>query len=534
MLPVANLHLKDLYDTTVEFFALRSPTFAFRAFTSDYTDSSGPSTPRDLSPGPDHARLAKDGTSLRERLDAAGVGRVHCPSSCSCRYLGPSSTANSTIYSMSRRELDAAKNELSRSQTEVAKLDDRCKILEKTLSETRDMLRTRDAEIEWLKKEREKLLSGHCSRSMVERAVPGDRRRSQESTHSRHSSGQAQDLSMQWIENQGMMNTSPTNGYHAKKNGEERSSFSSTTEEERAQAKSLETFLTKSDLWSGAQVIQTVQDLNSEILQFAASATELCTFVKHPRVANPKPTQATNETTTRLGPTFCRILSTRDHTQDPMLVQLALQGCISICISRALSTFCLGYQSKTNTILAQIYSRMIQEEPQPMSSRWRALTHKHIHGLHPELEDYISNELTETIFRWSLDVFLISGSSNPQTVPSSRENFKSRFGAQVRRIAKAVYKLAQVTREEIMSTNFEVIAVESGKAFDAQEVVDAFEDYGTSKGAVLCTTELGLRCSTRKSPNETGKPEGEGCIERRCLLRPKVVLESVVEVLDPR
>jgi len=84
-----------------------------------------------------------------------------------------------------------------------------------------------------------------------------------------------------------------------------------------------------------------------------------------------------------------------------------------------------------------------------------------------------------------------------------------------------------------MSTNFDVVAVEHGQPFDGTEMTDAFEDYGTSMGAVLCTTDLGLRCSTRKSTGGSGQ-EQEGYVERRLLLRPKVVLESVVDVLDPR
>lgn len=102
----------------------------------------------------------------------------------------------------------------------------------------------------------------------------------------------------------------------------------------------------------------------------------------------------------------------------------------------------------------------------------------------------------------------------------------------MRRIANAVYKLAKITREEIMSTNFDVVAVEHGQPFDGTEMTDAFEDYGTSLGGVLCTTDLGLICSTRKTTGGLGQEQG--FVERRVLLRPKVVLESVADVLDPR
>ena len=84
-----------------------------------------------------------------------------------------------------------------------------------------------------------------------------------------------------------------------------------------------------------------------------------------------------------------------------------------------------------------------------------------------------------------------------------------------------------------MSTTFDIIAMEHSESFDAKSMHDTFGDYGPSRGTVLCTTELGLRCTTRIS-GELGKMESEGTIEKRLLLRPKVLLESVVDVLDPR
>lgn len=521
MLPIANL--KDLYQSTFEFFASRSPFFSFSAFSAEDSVSnfSFPLTPKE--PTPRNLSPDEESASLRDRLDAAErIDYSHNTSSCNPSF--GASTAASTLYSM-RREHDATKNELSKTKAEVARWEERYKTLEKTLKETRDLLKVRDQEIQELK-QRERH-SPECHRHPTH----VDYQRSCDPARQRSDSSQSRQirLSADWseIRDGGL---SQANGNH-RRNGNDPDNVSTVSEEERAQSRSLETFLNKIDLWSGAQVIQAVQDLNSEILQFAASATELCTFSKQ-RPNSAKVTQASSEVATRLGAALSRLLATRDHSQDPMLVQLALQGCISYCISRALSSFCIGYQSKANITLTQIYTHMFHSEPQPTSSRWRALTHKHIHELHPELNEYAINEMTETIFRWSLDIFLISGSTNPQPNPASRENFRARFGAQVKRISKAACRLAQVTKEEIMSANFEVIAADSGQSFDGQEMMDAFEDYRSSDGVVLCTTELGLRCSMSRATSDA--PASEESIDRRILLRPKVVLESVVEVIDPR
>lgn len=92
------------------------------------------------------------------------------------------------------------------------------------------------------------------------------------------------------------------------------------------------------------------------------------------------------------------------------------------------------------------------------------------------------------------------------------------------RIVKAVAGIAQICRQEIMSTNFDLVMIEPGQSFD-ERMVDAFGDYaGVSHGAVVATTELGLRRMTRR-----GIPgrEEDRTVEQQLLVRPKVILDSV-------
>lgn len=79
-----------------------------------------------------------------------------------------------------------------------------------------------------------------------------------------------------------------------------------------------------------------------------------------------------------------------------------------------------------------------------------------------------------------------------------------------------------------MSTNFDLVSAGHGDSFDDKRMLDVFGDYGTSRGAILATTELGLRCTTRKPNRESGKEE-DGLLETRLLLQPRVVLDSVLE-----
>lgn len=324
-MPVVNLNVKNIYDNALDFFSQYSPTFTVTTRSSYSPYSSGSDSPSTRLPATPDTR-DHHSASLRERLDAA------------C--LSPTSSIAGLAPSSMRRELDATKHELVKSQSDVVRLQERCKMLEKTLKETREMLRARDIELEKMRREREKeRLITERRRSDV--GPPPHAYSPPKNLQSRHSS----------------LDMRRTNGYP---NGRSTPSDISLTEseEERARARSSEIYMTRTDSWSGAQVLQAIHDINSEILQFAASATELCTFDKDSRPSSSRSIQAMHETSSRLGPNLARILSNRDHSQDPILVQLALQGCVSMAIARALSSFCIGFPAKSDTVLSQVYSRM--------------------------------------------------------------------------------------------------------------------------------------------------------------------------------
>ena len=306
MLPVANLHLRELATATVEFFGtLRSPTSSTRSTAgSPLTDDNKSLSDSITSAGSSPTELS----SLRHR--PAVADRLQNICSCSTPPSGASS------FPM-RREFDETKRELARTKLEVAKLQDRCKLLEKTLSETKDLVRLREEELERV------------------------RSRQDDDRGSRNSSG-----------------ASGGDILERRYSDDDETDHSAYSEESRARLKTTEVFMTRTDSWSGAQVLQAIHDLNSEILQFSAAATELCSFTKNDAALTKVVAQATQDTTARLGPNVVNILSGRDHSQDPILVQLALQGCISTCVARALSVFCMGYPTKADNVLTQIYSHI--------------------------------------------------------------------------------------------------------------------------------------------------------------------------------
>lgn len=102
---------------------------------------------------------------------------------------------------------------------------------------------------------------------------------------------------------------------------------------------------------------------------------------------------------------------------------------------------------------------------------------------------------------------------------------------QLHRIGEATFKIALVVREGTMSTDFQLVYVEHSRDFRPDTMENAYEGYGPSLGIVLCTTDLGIRCYTQKE-RTAGEGGSQSTVERRIILKPKVVLESVIDALD--
>ena len=161
-------------------------------------------------------------------------------------------------------------------------------------------------------------------------------------------------------------------------------------DERRLEVRSMERFLTKTDRWAGSDLVQAVKDINNEILQFAAAASEGMAIIVSNSISGVPGTASTNNTTSsnprarskspqdgtksptpslgrrkalervaaRFGSKMRQCLEKRDHMQDPTLLQYALQACVCQCISHAMSSFCFGSTGKLESHLSKIYSHM--------------------------------------------------------------------------------------------------------------------------------------------------------------------------------
>ncbi|KAI0264454.1 hypothetical protein BC834DRAFT_883198 [Gloeopeniophorella convolvens] len=533
-----NIRVQVPKGTSVEVFALRRPFASL--VSSDKTRIDGTfSRAQNPPPPPSQSdNLARGRAAARRRRgdqSSPSVSAERPSNGKSTNSPQPSRVEASTaILASVRSELDATRAELSRCQSDAAKLAEKYRILERVLQDAKDALRSRDRQIDDLKRERDIAVAERRSRGQVR---DFDRRRLMHDA--RASSGTRSPSSRTAYDSDhdldDMLALKSGNSYTGRRNKSlppvPRTTRSATpaTREETLPPKGLEVFLNKTDAWSGAQVIQAVQDLNSEILQLAAAATESVAIVGRSKTSQARMNQATRGVSSRVSPAFAQLLASREHSEEPTLLQFGLQACVATCVARLLGAFCVGLPVVSNELLLQLYTRMHELEPQATSSRWRSLTLTHFRALNPKLEDAAVQDFITQILRAWADVLILCGCAQSEV---TLDALRPRFSPQTERVVRSACALAHVLHEDIMSMNFEVILAEQGRTFDASRMTNAFGPFGDSSGAVLCSTELGLRCSARKNARAAADGLVEGSTEQRMLMMPKVILEGVADLLD--
>ena len=128
-------------------------------------------------------------------------------------------------------------------------------------------------------------------------------------------------------------------------------------QERTEEVASLKTFLSKTDEWSGAQLLQALRDLNAEIVQLAASAAEEFASSLDRRVDLVR--QSDRELlNSAIGPAMTNLLVSRDHSSDPTLVQFAIQAWEVFCVGRIMNAFCFGLPLDVDQFLGSMFEQM--------------------------------------------------------------------------------------------------------------------------------------------------------------------------------
>ncbi|KAI0041180.1 hypothetical protein FA95DRAFT_765878 [Auriscalpium vulgare] len=158
------------------------------------------------------------------------------------------------------------------------------------------------------------------------------------------------------------------------------------TDERDAELAALRSFHDKTDDLTGAELVQSVQDLNTEIMQLAAAVADEFPLARCADTDMDADASADCALVgDALGPGLLALLRDRDHADDPTVVQLAVQAWAVWACRQTLDAFCAGMPPDADRFMQAVFREMQASELQPVTSRWRALTHKHARTVAPAL-----------------------------------------------------------------------------------------------------------------------------------------------------
>lgn len=144
----------------------------------------------------------------------------------------------------------------------------------------------------------------------------------------------------------------------------------------------------------------------------------------------------------------------------------------------------------------------------------------------------LTAEITSRIISGLADVLLAAGCTGSTAELTAA--LAAKFTEKISFLVSLAVRVNKIVGEDVTSGDLEVLAVMPATPFDAASMEDSYDDGTPASSAggaarrVLCATDLGLRKRTRVAM--TGEKEKQW--EIKMLLKPKVALESVVEIMD--
>lgn len=296
-----------------------------------------------------------------------------------------------------------------------------------------------------------------------------------------------------------------------------------------SELKGAQSFLTTADTFSGTEVLNTLQRLNSEILQHTAFIAESMIESYMPDKVFMKTEEqmaGANRVTGVIGGAIVHFLGTKKHRDDPILVQIAFQAYFAHVLQWITRAWNIGGDETQNRLIEEIYEKVRDTEAQAISGRWRALTRANIPRRQCD-ELQLTSLLTTKLLSGLADILLAAGCNASQAELVTA--LSSKFREKVLFLVTLAVRVNKIVGEDVTSGDLEVLTVPPASLFDPANMEDVYNEAASGTGArVLCTTDLGLRKRVRISM--TGEKEKQWAVTT--LLKPKVALETVVEIMD--
>ncbi|SJL14086.1 uncharacterized protein ARMOST_17541 [Armillaria ostoyae] len=284
-----------------------------------------------------------------------------------------------------------------------------------------------------------------------------------------------------------------------------------------------QTFLTKADTFSHADIKTMVDSLNSEIMQLAAFMSDSLHFSDAPLDLSDQHTcSAIDRAKHPLGDRMVGLLQARN---DPDLRELVLQVSLQATIAHICEAMIRRWHQeiKIHKMLVRLYDNVKKKSTPAVAGRWRAMTRAETkYTSEADVQQLSRNIMLANI--WA--VLRLAG----WMVPDAKSVLERDFGGRILEISKLMKRVDQAIGEGITSEDLAVYVVEHDTRFNPMSMVDANHDpmsemITDEETAVACTSDLGLR-ATRKVPASSDSQITK--IESRVLMRANVVLWSTL------
>ncbi|EIW52505.1 uncharacterized protein TRAVEDRAFT_84305, partial [Trametes versicolor FP-101664 SS1] len=277
----------------------------------------------------------------------------------------------------------------------------------------------------------------------------------------------------------------------------ERRDLTTLLDRRTAELKEAQTYLNKVDDVADSEVLALVQRINTQIFQTAAKISDdfQAFYGTQKYSAIVKEAVGRLDKSTMVGAELPLILSTTDHSADPILVQIALQCALATLAFHAASPWSTSFEKQT-AFLHSIYAEMCKHELQSVFGRWRTMTLTYARAIIPEKTQGASAHALKMI-DYVNDVLLACGvDGSPEQV---RDLVKQHYGKRLKQLATHALDFRRIAGEQIVSRDLQVIVVWPPSPFDPTWMEDEWADTkkpasptASPAGNILCTTNLGL------------------------------------------
>ncbi|KAK7029534.1 hypothetical protein VNI00_014411 [Paramarasmius palmivorus] len=270
-------------------------------------------------------------------------------------------------------------------------------------------------------------------------------------------------------------------------------------------------YLHSTRAYSGADLIRLVEALNGEIMQAAASITDVLdieTIASNRGIAGSHKA-IKKEISLFLAEEMMELFRSVEIEDLDVLIQSALQAALAYQCTFWINTW--SPDKGTDNFLRNIYQR---QELSPTAGRWRAITKTHTKYA---LIDKIESSMHDHMFDAVVAIIHVAGLSPADK--THEEEITKVIRERILVIANQALQIDRIVGLEMTSEELEVYVCSAGQSFHQESMQDVFErkDGDTDSECIaLCTTDMGLRCKQMQGSEEIWQ----------VLLKSKVLLET--------